>query len=109
EVATIQSHPLDEFQRRLHRPGFLDRDHAVLPDLFHRLGNNPADGGVAVRGDRADPGDIVAADGFGEALDLFQRARDGLVYAATLSSFPSRKRIGFAPAFTFLPLSRKIA
>ena len=37
------------------KASFLDRDHAVLTDLLHRLGDDVADGRVAVGGNHARP------------------------------------------------------
>ena len=60
EVAAVELHAFDDFERRLERLRLFDRDHAVLADLFHRLGDDLADRVVAVRRDRADLRDHVA-------------------------------------------------
>ena len=72
QVPAIELHALDDVERRLDRARFLDGDDAVLADLVHRFGNDPADGLVMVGGDGADLGDHLAADRL--RLD-FERAR----------------------------------
>ena len=62
QVAAVELHALDDVERRLHALGFFDRDHAVLADLVHRVGDDLADRLVVVRRDGADLGDHVAAD-----------------------------------------------
>ena len=62
QVAAVELHALDHVQRGLERLGLFDRDDAVLADLFHRLGDDLADGLVAVGRDRADLRDHVALD-----------------------------------------------
>ncbi len=63
EVAAVELHALDRLQRGLEALGLLDRDHAVLADLLHRLGDQVADLRVVVRGDGADLGDLLLAGG----------------------------------------------
>jgi len=48
EVPAVELHALDHVERRLERLGLLDRDDAVLADLLHGLGDDRADGLVAV-------------------------------------------------------------
>ena len=85
EIASIELHPLDDLERRLERPGFLDGDHAVLADLVHRLGDNLSDGGIVVRRDRSDLGNHVAADRFRHRLqsghNRFHRSFDAALNA----------------------------
>src|SRR5690606_37008006 len=56
---------------RLQALGLLDRDHALLADLVHALGDDLADLGVAVGGDGGDLGDLAAV--LARAGDLLQR------------------------------------
>src|SRR3712207_8024904 len=58
----------------VHRLRFFDGDDAVLANLLHRFGDDVADGGVAVRGNGADLGDHLAADGLRELLDLDRKS-----------------------------------
>ena len=56
QVAAIELHAFHDLERRLERAGFLDGDDAVLADLVHRFGDDPADGLVMVGGDACRPG-----------------------------------------------------
>ena len=60
KIATVELHPLDHLELGLEGAGLFDGDDAVLADLVHRFGDDPADGLVVVRGDLADLGDHVA-------------------------------------------------
>ena len=61
----------------------LDRDHALVADLLHRLGDHLADRLVAVGGDRADLGDLFGGlDLLGAPLDVLDDLGDGEVDAA---------------------------
>src|ERR1035438_5872285 len=51
QVALVELHALDHFERGFNGLGFLDSDGAVLADLVHRVGDDLADGGVPVGGD----------------------------------------------------------
>ena len=83
EVAAVELHALDHFERGLQALGLFDRDHAFLADLLHRLGDDVADGGVVVGRDGADLGDFAAVLGrLGEALELVDHSRNGAVDAA---------------------------
>src|SRR6184192_3986741 len=62
--------------------GLLDRDHALLADLLHRLGDQVADGAVAVGRHDANLSDLGLALGrLGELLQLLDDRRDGPVDA----------------------------
>jgi hypothetical protein len=61
EVAAVELHALDDLERGLEALGLFDRDDAVLADLLHRLGDDLADGLVAVGRDGADLGDVLVA------------------------------------------------
>ena len=80
EIAAVELHALDDVELELEALGLLDRDHAFLADLLHRLGDLLADDGVAIGGDDADLGDLVGAgDRLGarlEVLDDLGRRRD---------------------------------
>ena len=82
EIAAIELHALDDVERRLQRLGFFNRDHAVLADLLHGLGDDGADGLIAIGGDHADLRDHVARHGPRHLLDLGHHDLDGLVDAA---------------------------
>ncbi len=82
DVAAVELHALDDFERRLAALALFDRDDAVLADLVHRLGNLLADLGVVARNVR-DEGDLVLAlDRLGGLLNLGNHDLDGLVDAA---------------------------
>ena len=68
EIAAVELHALDDLDLGVERLGLLDRDHAFIADLLHRLGDHLADLGVAVRRDGADLGD------FRRRADLLRRA-----------------------------------
>ena len=53
EVAPVELHALDHLELGGQALGFLDRDHAFLADLLHRLGDHLADAGIAEPGARA--------------------------------------------------------
>ena len=61
QIPAIELHPFDDLERRVHRLGLFDRDHAVLADLVHGLGDDRADGLVVVGRDGANLGDHLAA------------------------------------------------
>ncbi len=82
QIAAVELHAFDDIERGLERLGFFDGDDAVLADLVHRFRDDLADGGVAVRRDRADLGHHVAGHGPGHLLDLFDDDLDGLLDAA---------------------------
>ena len=83
EIAAVELHPLDHFERGLQALGLLDRDHAFLADLLHRLGDDVADGRVVVGRDGADLGDLLAILGrLREPLQLADYGLDRAVDAA---------------------------
>ena len=83
EVAAVELHALDDLELELERLRFLDRDHALVADLLHRLGDLLADHLLAVGGDRADLGDLFRGlDLLGAALEVGDRLGDGQVDAA---------------------------
>ena len=61
EIAAVELHAFDHFQRRLHGLGFLDRDDAVLADLLHGFGDDVADG-VSLLAEIAPTCAIIALD-----------------------------------------------
>src|SRR5438477_962155 len=61
EIAAAELHALDDVELGAEALGLLDRDHALVADLLHRLGDHLADRLVAVGRDRADLGDLVRA------------------------------------------------
>ena len=48
EEAAVELHPFDHLESGLGCLRFLDRDHAFAADLFHRVGDEFADGRVVV-------------------------------------------------------------
>ncbi len=59
QIATIELHALNDVEFGLSGLSLLDGDHTFIADLFHRLGDYVADGGVAIGGDGGDLGDLV--------------------------------------------------
>src|ERR1700681_4332061 len=51
-LAAIELHAFDGLELELERLRFLDRDHALIADLLHRLGDLLADHRLAIGGDR---------------------------------------------------------
>jgi chaperonin GroEL len=58
EIATIELHALDDVELGHRGLRLLDCDHALVADLFHRVGDHLADRIVAVRCDGSDLGDL---------------------------------------------------
>ena len=58
EIAAVELHALDHVELGLEALGLLDRDHALVADLLHGLGDHVADRLLAVGGDGADLGDL---------------------------------------------------
>ena len=72
EVTAVELHPLDDVEFGFGGLGLLDRDHPLVADLFHRLGDHLADRLVAIGRDRADLGDLVGGVHLlGAVLDVF--------------------------------------
>src|SRR6185436_9104845 len=81
--AAVELHALDDVELELEALGLLDRDHAFLADLLHRLGDLLADDGVAVRRDDPDLGDLVrAGNRLGPVLEILDDLGDGEIDAA---------------------------
>ena len=59
EIAAVELHALDDVELGLGGLRLLDRDHALVADLFHCVGDHLADRLVAVRGDGADLRDLL--------------------------------------------------
>ena len=74
--------PSTTSRRGLERLGLFDRDHAVLADLGHGVGDDLADRLVAVGRDGADLGDLVARHRLGHRLEPGDDGLDGEVDAA---------------------------
>ena len=70
QVAAVELHPFDDVERRVHALGFFNGDDAVLAHPLHRLGDDPSDRLVVVRGDRSDLGDHRPAHRLGHPLEL---------------------------------------
>ena len=72
EVASVELHPFDDVELGLGGLGLLDRDHALVADLLHGVGDHLADRLVAVGRDRADLGDLVGGlHLLGAVFDVF--------------------------------------
>src|SRR5271170_439659 len=82
EVAAVELHALHDFERGIHGLGLFHSDDAVLADLLHGFGNDPADLLVVVGGNGADLGDHVAFDIFVKLSDFLDRHFNGFVDAA---------------------------
>ena len=83
DVAAVELHALDHVELGLEALGFFDRDHALVADLLHRLGEEAADLLVAVGRDGADLGDlVVGGDLLGVLLQLLDDGLDREVDAA---------------------------
>ena len=83
EVAAVELHALDDVELGLEALGLLDRDHALVADLLHRLGDHLADLALAVGRDRADLGDLlVGRDLLRAPLEVLDDGLDRHVDAA---------------------------
>src|SRR6185437_3453412 len=82
QVAAVELHALDHIQLRLHRARLFNRDHAILADLLHRLGDNRADRRIRVRRDRAHLRNHLAAHGLRK---LVERAADNIAVLVALA------------------------
>ena len=82
-VAAVELHALDHFELGQERLGFLDGDHALIADLLHGFGDHLADLGIAIGGNGADLGDLLArSDLLGLGLELGDDGVDGEIDAA---------------------------
>ena len=59
DVAAVELHAFDHFELGLQGLRLFDRDHALVADLLHRVGEELADFGIAVGGNRADLRDLL--------------------------------------------------
>src|SRR6266568_2091690 len=59
EVTAVELHALDDVELGGEALGLLDRDHALIADALHRLGDHLADVASAIRRDRPDLGDFL--------------------------------------------------
>src|SRR5271165_2267472 len=83
QVAAIELHSFDHLELVLEARTFLNRDHAFLANLRHRIRNRLADALVGVRGDGGDLCNGLRILGrLGELLQLFGGGDDRLVDAA---------------------------
>src|SRR5712672_2208436 len=82
QVAAVELHTFDDFQRGFHGAGLFHGDDAVFADLLHGFGDDVADLLVIVGGNRADLRDHVALDVAGETLDFFHGDFHGALDAA---------------------------
>ena len=83
DVAAVELHALDHFELGLQRLRLFDRDHALVADLLHRVGQEAADFGIAVGRNGADLGDLlVGGDLLGVLLQVLDDGLDRKVDAA---------------------------
>ena len=83
QVAAVELHPLDDLERRLGPLRLLHGHDAVAADLLERLGDELADRGVVVGGDRGDLGLLLAGvDRPRHSLERLDRHRQPAVDAA---------------------------
>ena len=82
EVAAVELHSFDHFERRFHRLRFFNGDDAVLAHFLHGFGDDAADLLVVIGADRADLRNHVALNVAVEFLDFLDRGFDCLFDAA---------------------------
>ena len=70
QISAVELHSLDHVKLSFQRLRLFHRDDAILPNLLHRLGNNPPNRFVIICTYRADLGDHFAGDGLGEFIQL---------------------------------------
>ena len=58
EIALVELHTLVQGDGGLEALTLFDRNHSILADLFHGLGDHGANLGIIVRGDGADLGNL---------------------------------------------------
>src|SRR5690606_37083673 len=83
QISAVELHALDDLEAGLQRLAFLDGNHAVFADRFHGVGEDVADGVVAVRSHGADLGDgllVAALDR--HVLEIGDDVFNSLVHAA---------------------------
>src|SRR6266702_2413480 len=73
DVAAVELHAFDDLELGLERLGFLDRDHALIADLLHGVGQELADFDIALGGDGADLGDFLVR---GDLLGVLDEVSD---------------------------------
>ncbi len=104
EIAAVELHALDHFELVLQARALLDRDHAFLADLLHRIGDDLADRLVGVGRDRADLRDRLADPCTASRASSAPRRR-----RRRALSMPRLMSIGLMPAATDFRPSRMIA
>ena len=83
QVAAVELHAFDDFELRVEALCFLDRDHALVADLLHGVGDHLADRRLAVGRYGADLGDLFRAlDLLRALLEVFHDDADRQVDAA---------------------------
>src|SRR5690606_31809730 len=83
QVAAVELHALDHFQFVVQARTVLHRDDAFLAHLLHRVGDDLADVGVGVGGDRTDLRNFLAGGaGLGDLLQVLDHRGHRLVDAA---------------------------
>ena len=75
--------PFDDVELGVEALGFLDRDHALIADLLHRLGDHVADFLLAIGGDGGDLGNFLGQlDLLGPLLEVLDHGANRQVDAA---------------------------
>ena len=83
DVAAVELHAFDHFELGLERLCFLDRDHAFVADLLHRIGDETTNLRIAIGRDSADLGDLlVRGDVLGVLLEVSDNGLDRKIDAA---------------------------
>ena len=83
DIAAVKLHPFHDLQFGLQAFGLFHGDDAFLADLFHRLGDDFADGLVIIGGDGADLGDLLLVLGrLAHLLEFCHDHVNGLVDSA---------------------------
>ena len=83
EIALVELHAFDDFERGFDRLGFLNRDGAVLADLVHGIGDDFADLRVPVRRNRGHLFDFLFVfDLLGDLVEMGHRGFHGFADAA---------------------------
>src|SRR5580693_250319 len=73
DVTAVELHAFDDVEFGFERLGFLNRDHALIADLLHGIGEALADFRIAVGGDGADLGDFLVR---GDLLGILDEVGD---------------------------------
>ncbi len=104
EIAAVELHALDDLDFGIERLGFLDRDHALVADLLHRLRRSSCRSCRRRSTRWCRPGRLRR-----RSSTFLARFSMSLTTALTAMSMPRLRSIGFMPAATDLAPSLTIA